>query len=125
MTLWIPAVVIASLIAIALVSPTLRTGPFIRSVTVVNNGEYAVDVAVAGANPRDWTLLGTAADHASTEIATVFDQGSTWTIRFTTQGRVLGDVVRSRADLASRGWRIELPERFVEALRRAGVVPTA
>jgi hypothetical protein len=91
----------------------------------VNTSEYSVDVAVAGSGAHGWTLLGTAADHASTRIATVFDQGATWTIRFTTQGRVLGDIVSSRADLSSGGWRIELPERFVESLRREGVVPTA
>jgi hypothetical protein len=124
-TRWVPAVVIAALIAIAAISPTLQPGPFIRTVTVVNTSEYAVDVAVAGASAHGWTLLGTAVDHASTPISTVFDQGSTWTIRFTTQGRVLGDIVSSRADLSSNGWRIEVPDRFVQALRTEGVVPTA
>jgi hypothetical protein len=122
---WVPIAVIASLIAIALLAPSIQPGPFVSRVTVVNNSAYAFDVDVAGAKADDWMLLEIATANASTSVGTVFDQGSTWTFRFTVQGRVLGTVVESRADLANAGWRVSVPAQYADVLRRDGVVPTA
>jgi hypothetical protein len=122
---WMPVVVIVSLVAIALLAPSIQPGPFVSGVTVVNNSEYAFDVAVAGAKADDWMLLEIAGVHASTAVGDVFDQGSTWTFRFSVQGRVLGTVVESRADLANAGWQVVVPATYAETLRRDGVLPTA
>ena len=55
----------------------------------------------------------------------MYDQGSTWTFRFSSQGRVVGDLVSTRADLERGGWRVVIPDTFAESLRADGVVPTA
>jgi hypothetical protein len=122
---WLPVAVLAALIAVALLAPRLKPGPFVGRVTVVNHSEYAVDVDVAGATTAEWLPLGTAGVHASTSIASVFDQGSTWTFRFGVQGNELGQIVVSRAELARAGWQVVVPDRFIAQLRRSGVAATA
>jgi hypothetical protein len=123
--LWLPVAVLAALIAVALLAPGLKPGPFVGRVTLVNHSEYAVDVDVAGASTAEWMPLGTTGVHASTSIASVFDQGSTWTFRFSVQGHELGEIVESRAELARVGWQVVVPDRFIAQLRSSGVPATA
>jgi hypothetical protein len=122
---WLSVAVLASLILVAVLAPRLQPGPFVQRVTVVNHSEYAFDVDVSSANAGNWMPIGTAADHASTAIGLVFDQGSTWTFRFAVQGRNLGQIVESRAQLASAGWQVVVPDRFAAQLQSRGVPPTA
>jgi hypothetical protein len=121
---WLPIAVVAALAVIVLLRPVLEPGPFVPRVTVVNNSAYAFDVDVAGAT-GGWMLLGTAAERGRNGIEDVFDQGSTWTFRFSTQGRVVGEVEQNRADLERAGWQVVIPDRFADQLRTEGVVPTA
>jgi hypothetical protein len=121
---WIPIAVLAAVVAIALFRPALEPGPFIARVTFVNSTEYAFDVDVAGAKADGWMLLGTAADQASTAVADVFDQGGTWTFRFTTQGRVAGEIKLRKPDLERSDWKVVIPPRYADALRAEGIVPT-
>ncbi len=121
---WIPIGVIAALLAIVLFRPLVEPGPFIGRVTVVNNSEYAFDVDVSGAKADEWMQLATAAERQSTGVAEVFDQGRTWTFRFSTQGIVAGQVVVSRAELKAAGWQLIIPDRFADQLRADDVVPT-
>jgi hypothetical protein len=123
--LWIPLAIFAALGAILLVAPTLQPGPFISRVTVVNHSEYAYDVAVSGGSNDGWMLLGTASERADSEVVDVYDQGSTWTFRFTTQGQVAGQISVRRADLERAGWKVVVPARFADALRAQEVLPTA
>jgi hypothetical protein len=122
---WLAAAVLAALIVVAVLAPRLQPGPFVHRVTVVNHSEYAFDVDVSGAHAGDWMPLGTVADHGSVAIASVFDQGSTWTFRFSVQGRELGEIVESRADLASDRWEVVVPDRFIAQLHDQSVAPTA
>jgi hypothetical protein len=121
---WIPIAIVAALMAIALARPVLEPGPFVTRLTVVNSSEYAFDVDVAGADAHEWTLLGTVAERGDTTVADVYDQGSTWTFRFVTQGVLAGQVEVSRAALERSGWRLVVPDRFAAALRAKAVVPT-
>jgi hypothetical protein len=73
----------------------------------------------------DWTLLGLVGEKGTTSIATVYNQGSSWTFQFSVQGHILGDVTRTRADLAGSGWRVVIPDAFAATLAHEGVVPTA
>jgi hypothetical protein len=122
---WLPIAVLAALVAVAVLAPRLEPGPFVGRVTVVNHSEYAVDIDVAGAKTGEWMPLGTAGVRASTSIASVFDQGSTWTFRFSVQGHELGQIVESRAELASAGWQVVVPDRFIAQLRSSGAAATA
>jgi hypothetical protein len=122
---WLPIAVLVALIVVAALAPRLKPGPFIASVTVVNHSEYVFDVDVAGAKADGWMPLGAAPAGASTSISAVFDQGSTWTFRFSVEGRMVGEIVALRADLARAGWQVVIPARFTTELRVAGVAPTA
>ena len=122
---WIPIAVVVAVVAIAVFRPALEPGPFISHVTFVNSSEYAFDVDVTGGKSDGWMLLGTAADRASSNVDEVFDQGRTWTFRFTTQGQVAGEITVSKAELERAGWRVVVPSGFADALRADGVVPTA
>jgi hypothetical protein len=122
---WIPIAVLVAVVAIAVFRPALEPGPFVSHVTFVNSSEYAFDVDVTGAHADGWMLLGTATDRSSSVVDEVFDQGRTWTFRFTTQGRVAGEITVSKADLERAGWRVTVPPGFAAALRAEGVVPTA
>ena len=121
---WLAAAVVAALIVVAVLAPRLQPGPFVPRVTLVNHSEYAFDVDVAGGHAGDWMPLGTV-PHGSVGIASVFDQGSRWTFRFSVQGRELGQIVESRADLANNRWQVEIPERFIAQLHNQRVPPTA
>jgi hypothetical protein len=90
----------------------------------VNHTAYAFDVEVADKQADDWMPLGTTDDHTTVNIGSVFDQGSTWTFRFSVQGTILGTVVESRSDLASAGWNVEVPQRFADQIHSEGVAPT-
>jgi hypothetical protein len=123
--IWLPIAVLAALLAVAVLQPRLEPGPFVGHVTVVNHSEYAFDVDVAGVNTSEWLPLGTAAARTTTSIVSVFDQGSTWTIRYSVEGRDLGQIVESRAELASAGWQVVVPDRFITQLRSSGVAATS
>jgi hypothetical protein len=122
--LWVPVAVLVALIGVALLATALRSGPFVSQVSFANSGHYGYEVSVAGSSSSGTMLLGNAGAKATTKVSSVYDQGSTWTFRFSTQGHFAGVVVMSRGELAQSGWRVVIPDRFAQALDDAGVVPT-
>ena len=122
---WIPICVIAALVAIVLIRPSIEPGPFIGRVTVVNNTEYAFEIDVSGAGADEWMPLVTAPERQSTGVAEVYDQGRTWTFRFTTHGVEAGEVKVSRAALSAAGWQFVIPDNLAATLRSRGVAPTS
>ncbi len=121
---WLAVLVLAALIVVAMVAPRLQPGPFVRRVKIVNHSEFAFDVDVAGRSGNDWMPLGTVADHTAASIGSVFQQGSTWTFRFSVQGHEVGKIVESRADLERADWIVDVPQSYTAELRTQGVVPT-
>ena len=121
----LPIAVLVAVIVVAVLAPRLKPGPFVGSVTVGNHTDYAFDVDVAGAKTDGWMALGTVPADASTSIAAVFDQGSTWTFRFSVQGRFVGEIGVRRADLVSARWQVVVPARFGAQLQIDGVAPTS
>jgi hypothetical protein len=122
--LWVPIAVIVALVAVALLASSLHTGPYVSGVTFENSSHYSYEVSVAGGTHGAVTLLGNIAAEEHTTVQSVFDQGSTWTFRFSSQGRNVGEVTMSRADLAQDGWHVQVPAQFADSLTRAGVPPT-
>ena len=116
--------VVVGLIVVAVLAPALRSGPFVDKVAFANPSDYAYEVAVSSSSGGSTTLLGNIAAQDTTTIGTVFDEGSQWTFRFSTQDRVVGDVVMSRDDLIGSGWRVAVPARFAQKLATEGVIPT-
>jgi hypothetical protein len=122
--IWLPIAVIAALVFVAVLQPRLKPGPYVERVTIVNHTAYAFDVEVADKSADDWLPLGTTDDHSTVNLGSVFDQGSTWTFRFSVEGTILGTVVESRSNLASAGWDVEIPQRFADQIHSEGVAPT-
>jgi hypothetical protein len=123
--LWVPVAIVVALIAVAVLSSALRTGPYVSAVTFENpSHDYSFEVSVGSGSHGGTTALGNIEAGTHTTVHSVYDEGSTWTFRFSTQGRFVGEVVMSRADLANTGWHVALPDRFAQALATEGVVPT-
>jgi hypothetical protein len=121
---WLGALVLAALIVVAVIGPRLQPGPFVRRVRIVNHSTYAFDVDVAGRVTNGWMPLGTVGDHSAVSIGSVFQQGSTWTFRFSVQGHEVGTIVKSRADLERADWVVDVPESYAADLQSQQVVPT-
>ena len=122
--LWVPVIALVALIGVALLSTALRSGPYVSSVTIDNPSNYAFEVSVAGSANGASTLLGNIEAKNHTTLQSVFDQGSTWTFRFSSQGRYAGQVVMSRADLEAADWHVAVPDQYAATLARAGVPST-
>ncbi|HEX4490155.1 MAG TPA: hypothetical protein VH914_03025 [Acidimicrobiia bacterium] len=122
--LWIPIAIVVAVAAVAVLASALRTGPYVSSVTFDNPNTYAFEASVSGGSHGATLLLGNISAKNHTTVRSVFDEGSTWTFRFSSQGRSVGAVVMSRADLAAANWHVQLPDRFGDSLTRAGVPQT-
>jgi hypothetical protein len=122
--LWVPALVIVALLAVALLSSSLRAGPYVSRVTFDNSSAYSFEVTVASGSHSATTLLGNVAAKNDTSVHSIYDQGSTWTFRFASQDQSVGEVVMSRSDLVRDGWHVTVPDRFAQALASEGVPPT-
>jgi hypothetical protein len=115
------AVAVAVAVALVLVG-TVTAGPHhVARLTVRNATPYHVDVEVTDGGHHGWTLLGTA-ERGATGMEQVVDQGDTWVFRFTAQTRVSAPLTITRAELDRRGWRLDVPTRFGDALVADGVV---
>ena len=124
----LPVGAIVLALVLFFVSPALDTSHhFVDAVKVSDNSDYAFDVAVSSSADAgtSWLPLGVAAEHARTSFSTVFDQGSSWVFRFTTQGLIAGEVTMTRAELARDGWRVVVPDSIVAKLVADGIAPTA
>jgi hypothetical protein len=114
------ALVVAAVVGIGLWR-LVQPPSFVPSVTVVNPSGLLLEVSVAPADGGGSTALATVQPHSTTTTTDVVDQGDEWAFRVRAAG-VDGGVVRtSRAALAKNDWRIQVPARAVERLRRAGV----
>ena len=90
---------------------------------IVNGTPFDVEVKVSDAKKESWLILGRA-DHESSAVSElVTDMGTTWVFQFEYGGRVVGDLTVSRAELERNGWRIEVPSRVADAMRRLGFEP--
>jgi hypothetical protein len=119
----VPVVVVVSLLVVAVIAPMLRSGSFV-GVTFSNPSNYSFEVAVSPTPEGARTVLGNVAANDSTSVTNVFDEGSSWTFHFSTQDRVVGEIVMSRDDLIRNGWHVAVPARYAQALVGEGVVPT-
>ena len=122
--LWVPVIALVALLVVAVLAPGLRPGPYVSGVTFDNSSHYAIEVSVSGGTHGASTLLGPIAEKSHTTGRSVYDEGSSWTFRVSTQGRDLGAVVMSRTDLEAGNWHVAVPDRFAEMLARANVPPT-
>jgi hypothetical protein len=119
---WIAAaaVVLVSLVAVQ----QLFAGPTYVTVTIENPTSYALVVEASGGGHDGWVSVAIAGQHATTVAQEVLDQGPTWTFRFSSQGQSGGTLTVTRAQLASMGWRLQVPATVQKQLERRGAPPT-
>jgi hypothetical protein len=95
---------------------------YVDRVTVVNETDYAADVAVQG-DDGSWLGLGRVSADEMDEFEEVIDQGPLWTFRFSYGKYPPVELEISKDDLREAGWQVEVPDELEEKLRAEGVSP--
>jgi len=113
-------VLVLSLVAVQL----LFAGPTFVTLTIENPTPYALFVDASGATRGGWTSVTVAGPNTATVQAEVLDEGSTWTFRFTGQGRAGSTLTVTRDELARDGWHVHVPASVQDRLEREGAPPT-
>jgi hypothetical protein len=111
---------LARVASLAMATPSL-----VDEVTVVNNSDYGVDVAVRESDDEGRLLLGRALPGAATARQDVVDVGDRWIFSFTRAGVEGGEVELSRDQLAQAGWRVTVPETVAATFVQSGLRPYA
>ena len=101
----------------------LRSPRFVDRITISNPTAYHLDVSFSDDGRQSWVGVGTVGRHSTETLQDVIDQGSTWSIRFSYAAQTAGELHRSRAELVSASWRIEVPLEFGQRLEAAGIKP--
>ena len=119
----VPAVLVSLVVAVLFVVAALAVRmPDTVSFTVVNPTEWRADVYVRSATDSGWTAVGGVGRDSELEFLQVPDQGSEWVVRYSYAGAT-EDIEVTRDDLASSGWKLEVPPALADELERLGVAP--
>lgn len=100
-----------------------NTVRYVERVTIVNPYEYTLHAEV-GRGASGWLNLGGVEREGEETIEQVIDMGERWVFRFRFGDIAEEQVTFSRAELAGRGWRVEVPKALPERLRKAGEPPS-
>ena len=121
----VAAVVVAAaaLMLWLMVAVVFRDPGFVDRVRVENASGYDIHVDIRERDAQSRLPLGVAGQHCASEFEDVIDPGSTWVVRFTTQGRDAGELTVSRAELERDGWTVRVPDDVVDRLASAGAPP--
>lgn len=111
-----------ALLLVALLASGCDEVGFVDRVVIVNDTSYTASVEVSG-EAGGWVALTTVSPGATREVREVIDQGDEWTFRFAYAGHEPVEMTVVRSDLASAGWRIQVPDELEQSLRGAGVAP--
>jgi hypothetical protein len=122
-------VLIAVLLALVVVAgvalaETMQEPTKAPALTIDNPNDYAVTVEASGQGPDGWVTIAIVEPRRSTIAREVIDQGSGWSLRFTSQGREFPPFEIPRRDLAATGWSYAIPTEVGAQLTEAGVPPT-
>ena len=112
-------ILLAGLIALLGVAVLDQRPTRLDQLTVDNPSDYELIVEVHGAEPG-WMPLATVGPHKSVPVTGPIDQGDTWYVRFSGQGRVLDPIVVRRDDLRDNGWHLAIPDLVGAQLRDQG-----
>jgi hypothetical protein len=118
-----PLVAACAASIILLLLPGCSSVAYVSRVTVANPTDFPVNVDVSGGRRAEWLSLGSAEARSEVTTRDVVDQGDVWVFRFDYLGVHSARVETSRADLARRGWRVEVPQILDEDLRAMGFRP--
>jgi hypothetical protein len=100
-----------------------ETSEAIDRLTVVNRTEFDFEVQVSDAKKESWQILGGAEHESSTVNELIADEGPIWVFQFRYGGELIDELTVKRADLERNRWRVEVPSRIAERMRRLGFEP--
>lgn len=121
-----PAHLLGALAALALVVLVMRLSTetsFIERISFENPTVYDLSIEAGGPDRDGWLEIATARREATTVAEEVLDIGDVWVFRFSAQGESGGELRLTRAQLASDGWRVRIPERVGEQLQAVAAPP--
>ena len=108
-------------VAVAVLAQRMPEPDKAPAITIDNPSDYAVTIEATGPDGKGWMTIGII-DPGSTKLAReVIDQGSVWSLRFTSQGRDFDGFEVSRSQLAADGWHYTVPTQIGDQLAEAGV----
>jgi hypothetical protein len=124
------AALLAGAVALLLVGGTLvvllaramSTPSTVARVTVVNHGDYGLDVELRDQDAAR-VLFGRALPDGNTSRHEVLDLGDDWTFVFSRDGLAAATVDVSRDELARADWHVTVPDDVATKLRDAGQIP--
>jgi len=108
-----------------LVGWLIPTVPFVDRITVVNPTVFHLEVEVGSAEDGGGLVLGAVAREQTQNFTAVLDQGRRWVFRFSSGGKLGGQVIASRDEMERSGWRVTVPPEVDEHLRANGLLPSA
>jgi hypothetical protein len=114
------AAVLLALVTIV-IAVTLPGAGYV-TLSITNASEFDILVEARSTRPG-WMGVGYVAPKSTEEIREVADQGSMWILRFTAQGVVGGELQLSRRTLEANEWRVSVPTRVIDLLRRTATPP--
>ena len=112
-------VAVAVVVAVA-VLPRLTLPAKAPGLTITNGTEYTVMIEAADGAGGGWTPVALVDANRTVLAHELIDRGSTWTLRFTSQGRQVGGYRVDRAELAASGWQYTVPADVAVQLRARG-----
>ncbi len=115
--------VVAALVALA-VLPRLALPAKTPALTITNGTEYTVMIEAARPDGGGWTPVALVDANRTVQAQELVDRGSTWNLRFTSQGREVSGYQVERAELAANGWQYAVPADVALQLRTQGAPPT-
>ena len=117
------AVAGSALVLWLMAAVVFRDPEFVDRVRIDNPTGFDIHVDISERDAPSRLPLGVAGQQCTTDFEDVIDPGSTWVMRFTTQGRDAGEFTVSRTELERDGWTVRVPDEVVDRLASAGAPP--
>jgi hypothetical protein len=115
--------VVVGVAAVAL-AQTMQEPAKAPPITIDNPNDYAITIETSGQGPDGWVTIAIVEPKSSTVAREVVDQGSSWSLRFTSQGEGFAGYQIDRSDLAGAGWTYAVPTDIGGQLAEAGMPPS-
>jgi hypothetical protein len=87
----------------------LALPPVVDSITVDNRTSHEVTVYLTGLDRDGWMAVGIARAELPSRFEQVIDHGGVWILRFAVPGETGVELVLTRHELETAGWRLTVP----------------
>lgn len=118
------AVALAAAIALAVAVTVTRAPPTVDELTLSNDTEFEVLLAVRGSDEDGWLALPVTGPGREQVVERVVDQGERWEFEVRSQGRSAGRFTVDRAELEASDWRVAIPAEMGRRLADRGAAPS-